>query len=88
MIDVPEPIRKALEHVRSYHPDVTQVVFFRDSRWLYFTDDLLSPQFGPEIDVGVLEDAADAVPELPMAYAVRSPLKTGPPFLRKKEKPA
>lgn len=62
-------IRRALDHVRQYHPEVTQVVFLRDGRWLYMDDDGECPQFVKEVDVAILEEAADAVTKVPAAFA-------------------
>jgi hypothetical protein len=66
----PYAIQKALDHVRVHHPDVTHVLFMRDAQWLYITDEGDAPVFGDEIDVSILEDAADAITSLPSAYAI------------------
>lgn len=66
----PAPIIRALEHVRQHHPEVTRVVYDQASRWLYLDEGGKAPTFGPEIDVGILEDAADSVIHLPAVYEV------------------
>jgi hypothetical protein len=67
----PGAVVKAVEEVRSFHPEVTQVFYGRDNRWLFCDDDFEVPKgWSKQIDQGVLEDAADSVPNLPAAYAV------------------
>jgi len=56
-------IAKALNHVREHYPNVTQVEFRSEGDhdiWEYSDGEGEAPTFGPEIDVGVLEDAIDA----------------------------
>lgn len=52
-------LKAAFEHVRSFHPSVTTVVFDAESRWRYFGDSIHDiPTFGNKtIDVSILEDA-------------------------------
>jgi len=58
---LPDSVRKALAHVREFHPEVVQVFFGADGRWLYFGPDIDEvPSFGEEIDIGILEDAQAA----------------------------
>lgn len=51
----------ALLHVRAAFPEVSQVEFAGEARWLYSDDSGIDgPSFeGAGIDVGILEDAAD-----------------------------
>lgn len=74
-IQLPEPttpsqVRRALDHVRSYFPDVTHVIYTREVKWLYMSDDGVMPDFNGKIDIGLLEDAADAVSEFPAVFCV------------------
>lgn len=62
-------IQEALKHVQTHHPDVIQVFYGVDGRWLYCGEDFEAPTFGPEIDIGLLEDAADEA-ELPSAHVL------------------
>lgn len=68
-MNTPEPIITAFNHVRQHHPEVIQVFFGVDGRWMYCGDGFEAPTFGAEIDVGILEEAYAAVPYLPYAYA-------------------
>jgi hypothetical protein len=65
-------VQAALVHVRQHFPEVTTVFYGCDGRWLFTSDDAAeSPSFeGVDIDVGLLEDAADSVDELPAAFRV------------------
>ncbi len=62
--EMPFPVRKALEHVRVFHPEVDRVVFWADGRWAYMTDGHEVPKFDKRVDTGVLEDAGNAVGNL------------------------
>lgn len=57
----PEPVRRALLHVRSFYPDVVMVAFQSDGRWQYMDANFKGPKFGPEVDVGILEAASNSV---------------------------
>lgn len=67
--NMPRAVCKAFVHVRKFFPSVTQVFYGVDGRWLFCEEAFESPTFGDEIDVGILEDAADAVDGLPAAFA-------------------
>jgi len=58
---MPRKVLKALNHVRKFFPDVMMVVFNSAGRWQYLTEDFNAPTFSDKIDVGILEDAANAV---------------------------
>lgn len=68
---VPE-VQNALVHVRQFHPDVTQVFFGVDGRWLFCGEAFDAPAFDGRVDIGLLEDAAGAVPDLPAAFEILS----------------
>lgn len=67
---IPFEVCVALDHVRSHYPEVVMVVFNREGRWQYMSSDFDAPTFGPEIDVGILEDAANAVSDLPAVFDI------------------
>ncbi len=60
----PSAIVKALHAVREAFPDVDRVRFDRDLRWRFMSKDGSAPDFMGKIDVGLLEDAADAVGDM------------------------
>lgn len=62
-------VLNALEHVRKFHPDVIQVFYGIDCRWMYMDEDMESPVFGNGIDIGILEDAADSIEQFPAAFS-------------------
>ena len=64
-------IEKAIKHVQSFIPSVDRVVYWNDCRWAFMNDEheVVSFESYHNIDVGILEDAADSVPTLP--YAVQ-----------------
>lgn len=66
----PEPILAALRHVQQFHPEVVQVFYSLDARWRFTDLNNKAPTFAPEVDVDILEDAADAVPYLPYAASL------------------
>jgi hypothetical protein len=68
--NIPAPVVVALDHVRSRFPDVTHVVYTREGRWLYMSDEGEMPVFNGSLDVGILEDACDAVESLPAVFCV------------------
>lgn len=67
---MPHAVLLALEHVQSYHPDVVQVFFGVDNRWRYMDENMEAPEFHVGVNVSILEAASDAVPYLPVAYAL------------------
>lgn len=55
-------IQEALRHVQGVFPEVTQVFFGADGRWLFCDEVFDAPRFDDEIgkiDVDLLEEAAD-----------------------------
>ncbi|WP_051516941.1 hypothetical protein [Herbaspirillum sp. RV1423] len=69
-----EKVQAALRHVHGVFPTVTQVFYGNNGRWLFCNEDLDCPSFDEApgmVDVGLLEDAADAAEKdkgLPCAY--------------------
>jgi len=63
-------IMTALKYVNSIYPYVNQVFYGTDGRWLYCGEAFESPVFDDSIDVGILEDAADSVTNLPCCYSL------------------
>lgn len=66
----PAEVVRALDHVRSIFPDVTHVVYTREQKWHYMSDDGKAPQFSGKVDVGILEDAADSLNAFPCVFCV------------------
>lgn len=52
-------IEKALAHVASIHPSVTQVVYDDELRWCYTDADGVYVVFNKREDISLLEEAAD-----------------------------
>lgn len=61
-------VQEALRHVASIHPEVVQVFYGVDGRWLFCGEGFEAPTFDGRIDIGLLEDAADTVEVLPAAF--------------------
>ena len=62
-------VKKALKHVRQYHPEVDTVIFLKDCRWLYLdSENGYFPSFTDEIDASILEKAIDSVDDLPAIF--------------------
>lgn len=55
-------VQAALRHVNSVYPEVTQVFYGADGCWLFCDEEFEAPNFKipGQIDIGLLEDAADA----------------------------
>lgn len=70
---IPGPVLRALEHVRQFHPEVDRVVFWSDTRWMYSNENHEREAFGPEVDVGILEDAAAGLNVFPCAFQMEEP---------------
>jgi hypothetical protein len=67
----PEPVKKALEHVASFHPEVTMVVFNVLGQWCYTDFGFNEPMiFSSEIDEGILQAASDSVDVLPAVFCI------------------
>lgn len=63
-------IEEALRHVQQHHPEVTQVFYGWHTKWLYCDDEFKPANFGPEIDIGLLEDAQNEVTDFPFAFTL------------------
>lgn len=68
MTTIPEKVLIALQHVQSIHPEVVQVFYGVDQRWLYTDADFNGPNFDSRIDVSLLEDAAGSLTSFPAAF--------------------
>lgn len=69
---MPVEVADALAAVREVFPEVDTVVFTSNAKWLYFDSETGdSPAFAGLIDVGILEDAADAVDNFPAVYQLQ-----------------
>ncbi|CAB3754420.1 hypothetical protein [Paraburkholderia humisilvae] len=67
---VPYAVKVAFKHVKAIHPQVTQVAFDEDLCWIYSDSSGNAPAFSGDIDVGLLEDAADALEICPATFAL------------------
>lgn len=71
-------VQQALRHINSIFPEVTQVFYGADGRWMFCDEEFVAPDFGKAhapVDVGLLEDAATAADEqkgFPCGYRLLS----------------
>lgn len=67
-------VKKALDYVREFFPDVCIVAFNREGQWQYFTEDWFAPHFtdGMVEDIGILQDAVDSLSDLPAIFQLDS----------------
>ncbi len=72
---VPTEVQAAFAHVKTFFPQVTCLAFDDHGRWL-FSGVGVDIVFGDEVNVGILEAAADALDSLP-AYFVEKPAGSG-----------
>lgn len=63
-------VKRALEHVRQFYPQVVMVVYSCDQRWLFMDEDFAAPTFDGRINVSILEEAADSV-AAPAVFDIR-----------------
>lgn len=69
-----QTVQAALRHIHELFPEVTQVFYGANGRWLFCDEDFEAPDFGEapgKVDIGLLEDAADAADNdegFPCAY--------------------
>lgn len=61
---------KAFRNVLEHHPDVTSVRYDDDYRWLFLNSDGTAPEF-TNVDVGLLEDAADSIDMVPVTFTLQ-----------------
>lgn len=73
-VAAPAKVLAALRHVNGLFPEVTQVFYGTDGRWLFCGESFDAPAFDERVDCSLLEDAADAVEYLPAAFALRDTL--------------
>ena len=72
---IPPKVLKALQHVRSFYPDVRIVVYNTDYRWQFMTNDFDAPNFEyVNVDIGILEDAADDLITVPAVFQLPNEL--------------
>ena len=69
---MPKEVEEALNHVREFHPEITQVLYLRNGTWLFLDEDGEAPSFeGDDLDMAILETAFDMVDDqLPVIYAL------------------
>lgn len=83
-MNMPEAVKAALLHVHSMYPEVTQVFYGVDGRWMYSGEAFEAPDFDDAnliVDTSLLEDGADAAFEdkgWPCAYALSPSLEDSP----------
>jgi hypothetical protein len=64
-------VKRAMEYVRLFHPEVCIVIFNKEGRWQYMDEDFNAPKFGKEMnDISLLEEASDSLTELPFIYQI------------------
>lgn len=64
-----QSIKNAILHVRSFFPEVSILAFNSKGLWQYMTSDFESPNFeGINVDVSILETAADSVVSFPAIF--------------------
>ncbi len=61
-------LKKAFDLVKKSFPTLSIVIFDKQGRWQYMDEDFECFKFDDKIDVGVLEDAADSIIDLPFIY--------------------
>lgn len=61
-------LKKAIDHVKEFHPSLSMVIFNKEGQWQYMGEDFESFKFGDKIDVSILEAASDSIPYLPFIY--------------------
>lgn len=66
----PIAVQTAFAHVRALFPDVTSVSYDEELHWLFETAAGDAPSFDGAVDVGLLEDAADALDEFPVKFTL------------------
>lgn len=69
-MNTPKAIILALEEVCRYHPEVVQVFYGVDTRWQFMDIDFNATVFDKQLDIGILEDAQDAVTNFPAAFSI------------------
>ena len=68
---LPKKVEIALNHVRTFFPDVCSVRFDKNVQWLYKTKYGEAPNFNNvNIDVSILEAAADSLTEYPIKFVI------------------
>ena len=69
---VPDKVKKALLHVRQYHPTVVQVFYSINGKWLYCDEDFYAPPFESKyVDTRLLEEAVASLERLPAAFSLK-----------------
>lgn len=67
--DMPAEVRRAIEHVRTFLPDVTAVAYMRDKTWRFLTCNGLLPSFpNADVDISILYAARNAVRTFPCVF--------------------
>ena len=64
-------VELALSHVREFFPNVSIVIYNTSGMWCYMDEDFDAPNFEDiNIDIGLLESAADSLTKLPFIYQI------------------
>jgi hypothetical protein len=60
---------RAFNHVKEFFPDVAIVIYSKDLYWCYMDRDFNVFSFtGKDINISILEEALDSIPDLPYIY--------------------
>lgn len=68
--EAPEAVTKAMEHVRTFFPEVDTVVYDLEGRWTYSKLGTVPGPFPDAIDCALLQEGADAVDGYPAVFMV------------------
>lgn len=66
----PEAVQTAFDYIKHLFPQVTQVTYDEELRWVYSDGRDFAPAFGNSIDLAPLEDASDALTEFPITFVM------------------
>ena len=67
-VEMPEEVFHALNHVRTFFPEVIQVQYDKEGRWIYSDFDGVAPVFRCDVNISILEDAADSLDGFPQSF--------------------
>jgi hypothetical protein len=58
----------AIDHVKSFHPTLSLIIFDRMGRWQYMDEYFNNFVFDDRINVGILEEASDSICVYPSIF--------------------
>lgn len=67
-MNVSPKVVAAFNHVKQFHPEVVRVAFSIEGHWVFTGIYGNAPEFHPNLNINIVQDAVDDLPDLPAVF--------------------